>query len=287
VARPTPVPGLRPGSPCALAGSLVLAARLADVRRYEEGVAALDADAIHDMRVATRRLRAALKLFGGAGARQVDRDVKRLQDALGDVRDVQVQLEWLASVARRLTRAEAARMRAWIAAPLARGEPALRRALRRWTATTAADVERAAAASRRRGRLGGRKMARRLSRRERQAARLAASVRDDPRPSAAHELRIAAKKLRYAAEPLEPAFPSRVERLLAALVPLQETLGELHDADVRIERLRRLARRGAPPERRAARKLLSALEPRRERLAAALVRELPALSGAPRSPRAS
>jgi len=287
LARPTPVPGLRPGSPRALAGPLLVAARLADVRRHEEGVARLDVEAVHDMRVATRRLRAALKLFGGAGAPDVDREVKRLQDALGAVRDVQVQDEWLASVAKRLTRAEAARMRAWLTAPLSRGEPALRRALRRWTATTAAAVERTAAASRRRGRLGGKKMARRLSRRERKVARLAAAVRADPRPLPAHELRIAAKKLRYATELLEAALPSRAERLLTALVPLQETLGELHDADVRIERLRRLARRGGPPERRAARKLLASLEPRRERLAAELARELAVLSGAPRSPAAS
>jgi CHAD domain-containing protein len=50
----------------------------------------------------------------------------------------------------------------------------------------------------------------------------------------AHRLRIQAKKLRYLAELLEPVWPDKIPALLQALVPLQETFGELHDADVRI-----------------------------------------------------
>jgi CHAD domain-containing protein len=275
VARPSDVPGLGPDTPVAAAGPLLVAARLADVRRYEAPVAeTLDADPIHDMRVATRRLRAALKLFDGAGGRELDRKVKRLQDALGDVRDVQVQLAWLATCYRRLHHRERPRMRAWITSPLRLREAALRTALRAWREQTAAEVSAAAAAITGRGRLGGKRPRKVLERRARRLAKLAREVRADPEPTAAHALRISAKKLRYTAELLEAAFPSISARLLGALVPLQETLGELHDADVRIARLGGLARRGAVVDRRAAARLLGTLRPERERLAATLVGEL-------------
>ncbi|HET7752891.1 MAG TPA: CHAD domain-containing protein, partial [Anaeromyxobacteraceae bacterium] len=258
------------------AGPLLVAARLADVRRHEAGVAKrLDHDAVHDMRVATRRLRAALKLF--AAPRALDRDVKRLQDALGDVRDVQVQLAWLAETDERLRGPERARMRAWIAAPLDRHVAALRDALAAWSRDTAPEAETAARAVTGRRPLGGKKMRKELARRTRRVARLAARARADPAPRTAHELRIAAKKLRYTAELLEAGLPGEVGALLSALVPLQETLGALHDADVRVERLGRLAEEGEALERRAAARLLELLAPERERLAAELVAELETL----------
>lgn len=275
MARPSDVPGIGPDTQVATAGPLLVAARLGDVRRYEAAVAeTLDADAVHDMRVATRRLRAALKLFDGAGGRELDRRVKRLQDALGDVRDVQVQLAWLATCQRRLHHRERPRMRAWITSPLRRREAALRAALRAWGAQTAGEVEEAAAQIGRRRRLGGKRSRKVLDRRAQRLAKLAREVRDDPDPAAAHALRISAKKLRYTAELLEPAFPDVAGPLLAALVPLQEKLGELHDADVRIARLGRLARRGAVLDRRAAARLLDVVVPQRQRLASALVAEL-------------
>lgn len=279
MARPTEVRGLGPPTDAGAAGALLVTARLADVRRHEDAVAErLDVDAIHDMRVATRRLRAALKVFG-AGARDgVDAELKRLQDALGAVRDVQVQLDWLSGHGRALRGPEAAELRAWIAAPLDRDAAALRIALARWKGEGAARVEAAAAGVRGGRKLGGGGMERRLAKRVRRVARLSREVREGPEPGIAHELRIAAKKLRYTAELLEPAFPRRVEALLGALVPLQETLGDLHDADVRMERLRSLAEGGTAVERRAALKLLEPLAPERQRLAARLVRELSAVT---------
>jgi len=68
----------------------ILAARLRDLERAEAGLPA--PDPVHDMRVAARRLRAALRLLR---LREFDRAVKKLQDALGDVRDLQLQIAWL------------------------------------------------------------------------------------------------------------------------------------------------------------------------------------------------
>src|SRR5512144_937462 len=98
MSKPTEVPGLGPSTPLSVAGPLLVRARLADVRRYEgalSGDGEPDPDAVHDMRVAARRLRAALQLFGDAALLALERQVKMLQDALGAVRDVQVQREWL------------------------------------------------------------------------------------------------------------------------------------------------------------------------------------------------
>jgi CHAD domain-containing protein len=66
---------------------------------HEQALAVEDIEALHDMRVATRRLRAALEVFEPSfprhSYRRVLRDVKRLADALGERRDRDVQIEWL------------------------------------------------------------------------------------------------------------------------------------------------------------------------------------------------
>jgi CHAD domain-containing protein len=58
-----------------------------------------DIEGVHDMRVGSRRLRAALEIFRDAfPKRQLKpmlRDVKRLADALGEVRDLDVMLDRL------------------------------------------------------------------------------------------------------------------------------------------------------------------------------------------------
>jgi CHAD domain-containing protein len=55
-----------------------------------------DVDRVHDMRVATRRLRAALEVFApcfpGKRHRRLLREVKRLADALGERRDPDVAI---------------------------------------------------------------------------------------------------------------------------------------------------------------------------------------------------
>ena len=60
-------------------------------------------------------------------------------------------------------------------------------------------------------------------------------AQQDPSATPMHELRKGVKKFRYALELLEPAMPVEIGEILGALVPLQETLGTLHDTDVRLE----------------------------------------------------
>src|SRR6478752_4685055 len=102
MAKPAPIEGLDADIPLVEAARKYIAARLGDVRQYEQKEASgtPDPDDVHDMRVASRRLRAALELFDRkkqlAGA---ERAVKALGDALGEVRELQVQLSWLDAAA--------------------------------------------------------------------------------------------------------------------------------------------------------------------------------------------
>jgi CHAD domain-containing protein len=86
-----------------------VAARVVEVRSAEvferaEGVLDLgEVERVHDMRVATRRLRAALEIFAPAFPRKRHRKalkkVKALADALGVRRDLDVEIELLRGLA--------------------------------------------------------------------------------------------------------------------------------------------------------------------------------------------
>src|SRR3954464_5944285 len=86
------------GEPFAGAARRVVAVRAQELFDHSEGVLdTTDIERVHDMRVATRRLRAALEVFSEAlprdGLKPVLRDVKGLADALGERRDPDVHLE--------------------------------------------------------------------------------------------------------------------------------------------------------------------------------------------------
>jgi hypothetical protein len=52
-----------------------------------------------------------------------------------------------------------------------------------------------------------------------------------------HDLRIAAKRLRYTLELFRFAFPSGINALIDEVKQIQEHIGDMHDADVMIERV--------------------------------------------------
>jgi CHAD domain-containing protein len=100
VARPREVPGFDCDETFAAAAARVVRVRAAEVFRRSHGV--LDVEQIenvHNMRVATRRLRSALEVFEPCFPRKrfrrVLREVKDLADALGERRDRDVQIEQL------------------------------------------------------------------------------------------------------------------------------------------------------------------------------------------------
>jgi CHAD domain-containing protein len=276
VAKPTEIPGLGPDTPMSVAGPLLVRGRLEDVRRQEAALATdgePDMDAVHDARIATRRLRAAIALFGRGDLAALEDEVKALQDALGEVRDCQVQRRWFARRAEK-GRGEDGVLVEWAGAGVPKASKQLRRALLAWRGAVAPSVAQAATDAAGKGTLQGKRLAKELRVRLRVLKRRLAAARDDPTARAAHRLRIAAKKLRYTAELVRPGFPAAADRMLDALVPLQDRLGDLHDTDVRLERLERLARKGTRREQRPARATLAALREERAREERALRREL-------------
>jgi CHAD domain-containing protein len=87
-----------PFEPYALAAARVVRVRADELFEHSEGVLdTSDIERVHDMRVATRRLRAVLEVFAPCFPKgpfkAALRDVKALADALGERRDPDVHLE--------------------------------------------------------------------------------------------------------------------------------------------------------------------------------------------------
>jgi CHAD domain-containing protein len=98
---------LDPDEPFGIAASRVVRQRAEELFAEQAGV--LDTDDIervHDMRVATRRLRAALEIFAACFPKSehkaVLKEVKALADALGERRDPDVQIDALGQLAARM-----------------------------------------------------------------------------------------------------------------------------------------------------------------------------------------
>jgi CHAD domain-containing protein len=111
VAKARPIPGLSDEVPYAQAAARVVAVRADELRQHSRGVLdTSDIERVHDMRVATRRLRAALEVFEPCFPRKryksALREAKALADALGERRDRDVTIAELERVAAGLTAAD-------------------------------------------------------------------------------------------------------------------------------------------------------------------------------------
>ena len=220
-----------------------------------------DIEELHDMRVASRRLRAALALFEDVLPETIvalKDELAWLGRQLGAVRDLDVQLEQLES---------------WLAAaaPEDRGPlEALRSVLERQRGEARRDLLDALESRRYDSlvRRFGRALRARHATRSGTASLPAPAVAPDlidarwaavrkaakrlGRTATAedyHRLRIRGKRLRYALEFLDDVYAGRARPVLKQLVALQDTLGLHQDAVVAIERLRALtAERGGELE---------------------------------------
>jgi CHAD domain-containing protein len=100
MAKARDIPDLHADEPFADAAAKVVAVRAEELADHSENVLdTRDIERVHDMRVATRRLRAVLEIFAPCFPkdlhREVVRDVKALADALGERRDPDVQISAL------------------------------------------------------------------------------------------------------------------------------------------------------------------------------------------------
>jgi CHAD domain-containing protein len=97
MARAREVPDLACDEPFALAAARVIAVRGAEVIEHSRDVLDMaDIERVHDMRVATRQLRAAMEIFAPCFPRKRLRatlkEVKAIADALGERRDRDVAI---------------------------------------------------------------------------------------------------------------------------------------------------------------------------------------------------
>lgn len=273
--RPAAIEGLDGSSTLEEAARRSIESRLGDVRKLEDKLRdAPDAEDVHDMRVASRRLRAALELFDRKKQlREAHDAVEALGDALGQVRELHVQLAWLRDELARASERDKVGLQALLGereAKLGKRIERLHAALGRWTDDGVPLMEAALAGFAAGGRLGGHRVRRRLSRRLKDTKKRAAAALASMDPRSAHKLRIGAKKLRYVAELTQPAFPSEIGALIDRLQPLQQTLGELHDADVHIPIVEKFLVRADALQQPGALVLLRSEMAKREEKAAAL-----------------
>jgi CHAD domain-containing protein len=254
VSNPFGPTDVEPYSPIGRVGLAVLRRQFAALLSNEAGTRlGDDSEDLHDMRVASRRLRAALSLFADflpPSAANLSDDLRWVGQTLGAVRDIDVQLEqldgWLFD-ADETDREALAALRSLLEA---------KRSVARETMLNALDSRRYELFVGRFGRLlrsarGRRSGPASLPARavapdlieERFRALCKAAERIDGGSLAAeyHRVRIQGKRLRYALEFLADLYPGRTRPLIKRVVVLQDILGLHQDADVAIERLRRLA----------------------------------------------
>lgn len=258
--------------------------RLVALRYLEEAAAAAerlrdphDTEALHDFRVALRRLRSCMRAYreqlSDTVKKKPYRRVRDIAQATNEGRDAEVQLAWIARQRKGLASRERAGSR-WLEERLqerrevayaevhhdvtpafVRLHAELREALAHYDLRVRVGEEERAptfgevTAGLARGHVGE------------LAAKLAAIESADDQ-TRVHEARIAAKRLRYLLEPLA-AEQSGAGALVKQLKGLQDVLGELHDSHVLAAELEAAA--AAATAQRAASHGLSALSSKARR----------------------
>jgi CHAD domain-containing protein len=272
-----PVPAhlqIRPEDPLALAARKVVGQQVLKMSANVTGTLEdLDPEYLHDLRVATRRLRSALRLFDGIlGARRCDslrNELAWIGGLLGNVRDLDVFSLNLEGQAQRLGESgEIAALlmtelggrrvparEALVAALASRRFRSLMRRLescassalpRRPRGDQAAPVSEAAPAL--------------IRRAQKRVLRLGRTLGQDSPAADLHRLRILCKRLRYACEFFREAFADPasgadpLKEYIESMVQFQDCLGAHQDAVVAMARIRDLGQDlvshgGLAPER--------------------------------------
>ena len=208
-----------------------------------------DPEELHDMRVATRRMRAALSLFGDALPVRLERlrdELTWVGGVLGEVRDLDVQMDQVDEWERELPPSDRSSFQ------ILRGLLDDKRRSATETMIAALDSARYErlvarfAALLRRGPLRHSVTSRTpilisgpdvVSRRHRQFWKAGRGLSTESPPEAFHTLRIRAKRLRYALEFTEPVYGEPARALIRRLEALQDLLGEHQDAQVAMQHL--------------------------------------------------
>ncbi len=241
--QPPPLTGDSP------AGEVVLTYvrdQVAAIRRYDPLVRLDEPDAVHQMRVATRRARSTLQAFGGIIEREATRplcaELRWLAATLGQARDTEVLRDRLTADLAAVPAALVvgplqARITAYFTAELTQARQIAldtldsQRYLRLLDDLDAllSDPPLTPLAARQAGKV----LAKPVRRAARRLQRALAAVPDaEDRDTAIHEARKATKRARYAAEAAVPALGSTASRQATQAKELQQLLGDHHDSVV-------------------------------------------------------
>jgi CHAD domain-containing protein len=252
--------GLRPDMVFREAAKPAIGQKLDDIFQYEAGTrAGDDIEALHDMRVASRRLRAAMDVFAPCYPRRdfapLNKLARSLTRALGSVRDRDVQIEALVRYAKKAPAEEQAGV-----AELTRVLRDERDLYRLEMTQTLDSVDQAGfrhllylllMRNPRAGAKQAKKAGLDPDASLQENARLISVQRvatlygyvpfihDPSKVAELHEMRIAAKHLRYALEIFRVCFGPDIDQRIEDVKDVQEQIGEIHDCDVLTEVLRR------------------------------------------------
>ncbi len=238
--------GIHPWDTMAVVAAKVLQFHFLRMLENEPRVrAGANPKAVHDMRVATRRMRAAIRLFGPFIAssllEQVTDDLRYLGRVLGNVRDLDVALERLDTYGQELVptahtglqplKAHWQRRREYAHARMLRylNSSRYQRLLKRMRtllATLSAEEMPAA------GEQSVAQIASPFLYVRWQVVEAYGPVLDRASIHLLHALRIEAKRLRYALEFLSEVLPKDITRVIPDVIAVQDHLGEMHDAVV-------------------------------------------------------
>jgi CHAD domain-containing protein len=208
-----------------------------------------DIEAVHDMRVATRRLRSALRDFSPvlrkSPLKSVSKDLKKLADSLGAARDLDVAIVALEKLQ---TKAEYETVKAGIQKLIdERREKRAKTQLDLMQTLTVSAIEdlqkRFYAAVEKSARPKKRSKTISFTNAGRDAVfeslqefcNLSASLYAPYQIKKLHKLRISAKRLRYAIELFTACWGKNIEPFAEEIAEMQSYLGEVHDADIWIE----------------------------------------------------
>ena len=212
-----------------------------------------DAEHLHDMRVATRRMRAALALFSDAlpgDSPQIRDELGWLGRALGAVRDLDVQLERLEEWEKDLPESDRDALQELTGLlrhdrAVARDEllsclnsPRYERLVSDFSEMLREGPPRSSAAG---GAPAVAIVPDLVQSRHRAAVKSAKRARESGAADDYHQLRIRCKRLRYALEFVSEIYEGQTAKMVSHVVRLQDVLGFMQDARVADARLRELA----------------------------------------------
>ncbi|GAC1595333.1 MAG: CYTH and CHAD domain-containing protein [Acidimicrobiales bacterium] len=240
------VPRVDRNAAVAEAISAAVATSVAALIHHDAGVR-LDDDPedVHKARVATRRLRSDLRTFRAfldpEWAGSLREELRWAAGLLGGVRDADVLIERLKAEARRLDAADHGAAESLLLGLDHRRNDARTKLLTGMESSRYTDLlDRLVVAARipvLAVEAGPTASARdvlptAVLRPWRHLASAVAAAGDEPSEDQLHEIRIRAKRCRYAAEAVAPVVGKQAHRLAAAVADVQEVLGDFHDAVV-------------------------------------------------------